>query len=246
MEGQRAQLATGKPFNRYNNVTIWHGLLVNLAILSIFVSIWMQAYDAIDQMAAWPRNLTLALLFIAGTLILMVLPFQISPGVQADLRTTLILLAGLFGGPVVVAATAAAAVVLRALIGGQGAAQGIVGIAGTFVIAGAGHFALRGRRPRALDVLLVSAAGAAGLPATWFFWSGLPSHQMVVGAWVPIMTICFVATVIAGWSIVREEGARRQCAQTSFTPPPSKRFPIRSARKTGTAGSSLPILRRPR
>jgi len=45
-------------------------------------------------------------------------PFQIQPGAQADLRTTLIVLAGLFGRPWVVASTAAAAIIFRSLIGG--------------------------------------------------------------------------------------------------------------------------------
>jgi len=194
-----------QPVGRCEKVTIWHGLLVNLAILSIFVSIWMQAYDAIGRMAVWLRTLTLSVLFIAGVITVILLPFQITTGIQADLRTTLIVLAGLFGGPVVVAGTTVAALVLRAVIGGQGAAQGMAGIAAILIVAAACHFMLRGRRPRAPDVLLASAAGAGGLPAAWLLWSGYPSQQMFVDAWIPIVTIVFVATAIAGLSIVREE-----------------------------------------
>jgi PAS domain-containing protein len=192
-------------------VTIWHGLLVNLAILSIFISIWMQAYDAVGRMAKWLGRLTLAVLFVAVTVTLMLLPFQIVAGIQADLRTTAIIIAGLFCGPFVAAAAAIAAAAVRFYLGGQGAAQGIVAIGGTYVIAIAACLALGGRRPGARDVVLTSLAGAAGLPLTWLLWAGIPTHEMFVNAWIPIVTLAFVATAVVGLSIVREE--RRAASQ---------------------------------
>jgi diguanylate cyclase (GGDEF)-like protein/PAS domain S-box-containing protein len=186
-------------------VTIWQGLLVNLAILSIFISIWMQAYDAIERMPRWLGQLTLAVLFAAVTIMLMLMPFQIVAGIQAALRTTVIVTAGLFGGPFIAVATAIAAVTTRFYLGGQGAAQGVIAIGGTFIIAIAAYLALRGRRPGVRDVVLTSAAGAAGLPLSWWLWAGNPTQEMFINAWIPIVTLAFVATAVAGMSIVREE-----------------------------------------
>ena len=107
---------------------LWQGLLANLGIIAILLSLWPQAMDWAEGWPRWFQALALTCLTSVATILLMTLPFEIQPGVFLDLRRTPIALAGFFGGAPVGLATGAIAALYRASQGGAGATAGIVGI----------------------------------------------------------------------------------------------------------------------
>ena len=187
---------------------LWQGLLANLGIIAILLSLWPQA---VDWAEGWPRSiraLALTCLTSAATVLLMSLPFEIEPGVFVDLRRTPIALAGFFGGAPVGLATGAIAALYRASQGGAGATAGIVGIGLATLIGLAGRSACsrprnstgrrvpsrrrrRGERP---GWILVLPAGIG--QAT--FWAATIASAILV----------FVSTLVAGLAILNEQRRR--------------------------------------
>jgi 5TMR of 5TMR-LYT len=108
------------PVVRSKMTETWHSLLANLAIVAIVVSIWTQLDDPADGPRRLWRTLWLALLLAGGTVAVMALPFEIIPGVFADLRVTMIALSAFFGGPLVGAVAWLAGVAYRLWVGGVG------------------------------------------------------------------------------------------------------------------------------
>src|SRR5579872_1375070 len=88
-------------------------------------------------------------------------PVQVAPDVYCDARATLLVLSGIFGGPLATMIAAAIAAGLRALIGGAAYWNGFVTIACSAAVGVGGHWLMRrrgGLRPR--DLLPLAALGA--------------------------------------------------------------------------------------
>ncbi|MFA6154659.1 diguanylate cyclase [Mesorhizobium sp.] len=142
----------------------WSELLANLAVVAMFVSVWIHTHVWLDRMAALTRATAFGLLMGVGAVILMLTPMQLQPGILVDLRGTMITLAGFFGGPLAGVLAGLMAVAYRSYEGGIGAFAGAVGIGIATTIGIAGYLALNGRAPERLDILkLAAAAGAASL-----------------------------------------------------------------------------------
>ncbi|AZO44459.1 diguanylate cyclase [Mesorhizobium sp. M7D.F.Ca.US.005.01.1.1] len=140
----------------------WSELLANLAVVAMFVSVWIHTHVWLDRRAALTRATAFGLLMGAGAVILMLTPMQLQPGLFVDLRGTMIALAGFFGGPVACVIAGLAAVAFRFHEGGIGVFAGAMGIAIATLIGVAGHLALRGRAPGRVDILILAATAAAG------------------------------------------------------------------------------------
>ena len=70
------------------------------------------------------RQLGFGLVLGCGAIAVMMLPFQVEKGIFVDLRTTMVAVAGLFGGPVSALVTAIIAGAFRLSVGGAGALAG--------------------------------------------------------------------------------------------------------------------------
>ncbi len=179
-------------------MTIWDGLLVNLAIMVIVAVVWTQTYGAIQRIKPWQRTMAFAAMFAFGVIAVMTRPFQLQPGVLIDLRTTLVVLGGLFGGAAVALSTAAVAIAYRVLIGGAGAAQGIMSLVAAFLIGAIGGLAIKGRAVTSRHVVTIAGVSAVGLPVMWILTGAPPTATTVLSVWLPIVAITLTATIAIG------------------------------------------------
>lgn len=195
--------------------TSWSGLLANLAIIAILISVWTHSQEWTDR---WPRQVYLALLAAmtsGGTIALMNLPFEIQPGVITDLRTTLIALSGFLGGPVVGVATGIVTALYRFHLGGIGWPAGVVGVTVATCVGIGGHLLLRGRSPTRRDVFVFATAAATGGLVGFFFLPDGIWQPAITKAGLPTVALIFVSTVIAGLAIV-QEARRRETASANL------------------------------
>ena len=182
----------------------WHSLLANLAIVAIFVSIWTQLGDAVGRAQRALRTASLAALLSAGTIAVLATQFEIRPGVFADLRATMIVLSGFYGGPVVGTVVAIAAAIYRVWVGGVGAPAAVVGMAVALAIGGVGRLALRGRAPNHTDGLIVAAAAAGGSVVGFLFLPSAIRATLFPDVALAVATLTFVAMAGAGLAIVND------------------------------------------
>jgi diguanylate cyclase (GGDEF)-like protein/PAS domain S-box-containing protein len=181
----------------------WVGLLANVGVISIFMSIWAYALNRIGE---WPQSAvaTVGIALTGGaTVALMSVPFEFKPGIQFDLRAVPIALAGFLGGPVD-----------RVAIGGVGAPTGVISAGVVTVIGLSGHFLLRGAPARKRDVVVLAAATSLGqLIAFFFLPDGLWREVLPVVA-APAIILVFVALVVSGVALV-DELHRRETARAN-------------------------------
>ncbi len=184
--------------------TSWSGLLADLAIVAMFVSVWIHGHVWIERWSAPVRSVAFGSLMGLGAITVMLNPVNLMPGVQVDLRLAFIALSGFFGGPIACLVTGSMAMALRFHEGGVGAFSGIVSILAAMIITVAGHLLLRGRQPGRLDIVVIAAAVAAGSRL------GLVvAPQPIVEAYMksvalPSSLLDFAAIVLAGLALYQE------------------------------------------
>lgn len=194
----------------------WSGLLANLAIIAVLISAWTHSQAWTDR---WPRSAYLALLGLmasVGAVGVMNLPIEIRPGVIVDLRTTLIALAGLIGGPVVGIGTGIVAAAYRLYLGGAGWPAGLIGIAVATAIGIVGHLVLHGRSPGPRDILIFAAVTALGGLIGFFFLPEAIWLSALTQIGAPTVALIFVSTLIGGLAIVQEL-SRRETEKSNQT-----------------------------
>ncbi|SDA96072.1 diguanylate cyclase [Mesorhizobium qingshengii] len=182
----------------------WSELLANLAVVAMFVSVWIHTHVWLDRKPAAIRAAAFGLLMGAGAIILMLTPMQIQPGVLVDLRATMIAVAGFFGGPVAGIIAGVMAGAYRAFEGGIGAFAGAVGIAAAMLIGVAGNLALRGRSPTMADIMILGAATAAG---SLLGLSVLPQSVLQIvlpKVTLPSTLLIFVSVAVSGLALYQE------------------------------------------
>ena len=194
---------------------VWHGLMANLAVVTLFVAGWTYVQTLFDRYPPLVRSLALGVVFGLGAVMAMLSSFSLQPGINIDLRTTLVSSAGLFGGPFggLVAALIAAA--FRLHVGGTGAWGGSIAI---FVVLGLSlglHAVTRRRELRVADVLalaltlaLLSLLATAAVP-------GLRPEAIGPVA-VPSAVLHFASSLLAGLAMLYE-GRRRTALRENQT-----------------------------
>lgn len=182
----------------------WSQLLANVAIVAMFVAVWIQTHVWIDRLGASARALAFGLVMGVGAITVMAVPVQLTQGVLVDLRYTLIALSGLFGGPIAGLVTGVIAGSFRLYEGGVGAFAGCVSILATLIVATAGHLLLRGRAPGRLDILVVAAAVAVGsrVGLAVLPWPIVESYLSTAA--LPSALLDFAAIVLAGLALYQE------------------------------------------
>lgn len=193
----------------------WQGLLQNLAILTILVTVWTHGLDWLEGRARWHREAFGVGLSAAGVILLMQVPLEFRLGVFTDLRGALIALAGFFGSPLIGIAAGLTAAAYRVHLGGAGVAGGVVSIAACAAVGIGGHIIRRGQPTRIRDVLAFAIATSLAVPVGFLV---LPTAIMLptlaeAGPVIAIMT--FLATMVAGLALV-EADRRRETARTNL------------------------------
>lgn len=182
----------------------WSELLANLAVVAMFVSVWIHTHVWLDSKAALTRATAFGLLMGAGAVTLMLTPMQLQPGLFVDLRGTMIALAGFFGGPVACVIAGLAAVAFRFHEGGIGVFAGAMGIAIAIAIGIAGHVALRGRAPGRVDILILAATAAA---SSLLGLLALPREIMqavLPQVALPTSLLIFLSIMLSGLALYQE------------------------------------------
>ena len=193
----------------------WQGLLQNFAILAIVVTVWTHGLDWIEGKARWYRELFGVCLAGASVILLMLVPFEIGPGVFTDLRGALIALAGFLGSPLIGVATALVAVAFRIHLGGAGTTAGVLSSVIAAAVGVGGHILLRGRMATKRDIFTFAIVSAASSVVGLLV---LPHAIMLVTfarAGLPVAVMSFAAAMVAGLTVV-ERDRRRDVARTNL------------------------------
>ena len=193
----------------------WQGLLQNFAILAILVTVWTPGLDWIEGKARWWRELFGAVLAGIGVILMMLVSFEIGPGVITDLRGALIALAGFLGSPLIGVTTALVAAAYRFHLDGIGATAGVLSIIIAAAVGVGGHMLLRGRMATKRDIFAFAIVSAASSVVGFFV---LPHAIMLVTfaqAGLPVAVMSFVAAMVAGLTVV-ERDRRRDVARTNL------------------------------
>ncbi len=136
------------------------GLFNNLALYIILVAAYGFLNARIPRgpgAAGVRRQAVLGLVFGLFVIGFMQVKIPVFKGVLVDQRNSVVILSGVFGGPLSAALTASVAAVYRASLGGQGVLGGIIGIS-LSALAGV----VIGRRRAAIDQLWKAALAAVG------------------------------------------------------------------------------------
>ena len=135
-----------------------HGLIANLAVVGLFVSVWLFAKEALVRHTHGKRVVVLGILVGLGSIATMAMAVRTQDGLLFDLRFALLATGAFLEGPIVGVIAALAAITFRFVAGGAGWFAGTVGILLSALIGIAAYrwlpfrWTLRQFAPRALLV----------------------------------------------------------------------------------------------
>lgn len=141
-----------------------HGLIANLAVVGLFVSVWLFAKEALVRHSHRKRSVVLGILLGFGSIATMAMAVTTRDGVLFDLRFALLATAAFLEGPIVGVIAGLAAIAFRLMSGGAGWLAGSGGILIAVMIGIAAHrwlpfrWLLRQFAPRALVVAMAASA----------------------------------------------------------------------------------------
>ncbi len=139
---------------------MWQGLFGNLAVVALVISGWVNAQHLIERRPRAVRSLVFGLAMGCGAVASMLMAVRLDGGALIDLRTTLVALAGFFGGPIAALVSSAIACAYRLAAGGQTALMGCFGIILASGTGLAGYLLFRNGKRTWMQVLVVSVATA--------------------------------------------------------------------------------------
>lgn len=122
---------------------MWQVLIANIAVVALFISLWVHAQQVLELHPSRHRRLFFAGLMGIAASATMWLPVELFGGAAFDLRALPLAMAGLFSGPFVLAA-AALAVASQILLGGPLLLPGLAVIAATTLLASGTAILTRG------------------------------------------------------------------------------------------------------
>ena len=120
----------------------WQVLVGNLASVALLISLWMHLYYRFYSLSKTQLKLGFGLMMGLGVVISMLLSVEFEGGIRFDLRSSLLAISAMFGGPLAIALTAPMAAAFRMIMGGAGAINGVIGIVIVSAVCLAAHFAL--------------------------------------------------------------------------------------------------------
>lgn len=209
-----------------HQIVMWESMVANLATVALVVLGWNQAQSCLDRLTCAARRTLFAVAMGGGAVASMLLAVQLEPGVIFDLRSTLISLAGFFGGAPGALIAGGIAAVYRMLLGGQGVWAGLIGIGCAGGVGVLGHLLMRGRKPTFPHLLCFAACVSAATIAP--FWT-LPAEirsAALQGFGVEISLLNFAAAGAAAVAVVHMLGlaAERELLRAALAQAPDFQF----------------------
>ncbi len=142
----------------------WHSLVGNFAVVALFISFWVHGRFVLNGRPKWVRNAAFGAIMGLGAIATMVLAVRSDGGSLLDLRSSMIAVAGFFGGPIAAGVAVAFAAAYRLAAGGGSALAGLIGIVLAGVVGVSVSRMTRHRVPPLATVgLLALAVGCIGL-----------------------------------------------------------------------------------
>jgi signal transduction histidine kinase/CheY-like chemotaxis protein/HPt (histidine-containing phosphotransfer) domain-containing protein len=160
-------------------------------------------------------------------------PILVAPGVAIDGRAALLVLAGLFGGPISTAAAAVVGFDYRALLEGNDCLGGFASMLLSAAVGIAGHRLLRRTEPRAAQFPLLFALALAGALSAevGVLLIGPPVRDIALhSVAIPLGMRTFCGILLIGFLILREQ--RRSALEAELTES-QERFRTMSANAPG-------------
>lgn len=170
------------------------------------------AYSLVPQSWKGAReSVFLGVLFGLGAVLAMVDPVELRPGLIVDSRTTLVMLAGLFGGPVAAVISGACAIAFRLYLGGVGAFPGSIVIVLSMILSLFGYFVLRHNGEKDVDIgILAIIAGLSpltSLAALLLPWE--MAARVLQETFVPSGIVRVAGVLLLGTILMHERSRRR-------------------------------------
>lgn len=108
--------------------SIWQVLIGNLASMALLISLWMHLHYKFYRLSKRLLKFGFGAMMGLGVIVSMLLSVEFENGVYFDLRSSLLAISAIFGGPLAIAVTAPMAFAFRAMMGGVGVTNGLIGI----------------------------------------------------------------------------------------------------------------------
>lgn len=183
------------------------GMLVSLSIISGFVGHKWKT--------GWYESLSQGAIFGFASMMGMLHPLILAPGLIFDGRSVMISLAGLFFGPVAAAVAGAMALMLRVYQGGQGALMGALVIISSALIGVAFHTRIKKSAEQKFAALEIFAMGIAVHVTMVLLMFTLPADKAISTVKLmgtPVLLAYPLATVLIG-RILSESNERRKLTE---------------------------------
>jgi diguanylate cyclase (GGDEF)-like protein/PAS domain S-box-containing protein len=150
----------------------WQVLIGNLAVVTLFVIGWGRVRPSLRHLSSGVRSASFGAAMGVGAIATMIMSAEFQPGMHVDLRSTLLVVSGFFGGPLAAGIAVIMALVWRIWMGGTGMPAGVAIIVLVALIGLVAHFLVRRRQPAVWHgvvlgaaVALVSLVGLLRLPS---------------------------------------------------------------------------------
>jgi len=187
---------------------MWQTLLADAAVVLLLIGAWTAQGPYLERAGRRWQAMACGLLFSAGVVVVMAMPFRLAEGFYFDLRTSVIVLSGLAGGPIACAMTVFSAVAYRISTGGGGVPAAMVGLANVGLVGlAASRMTYRGRAGWVEAVYLGLWAATGSILA----FLVLPSEIIAMAfdqVAFPVGILIFASTFAAAGALIQERRRR--------------------------------------
>ncbi|WFU12144.1 diguanylate cyclase (plasmid) [Rhizobium sp. CB3090] len=171
----------------------WQVLIGNIAAVSLLISVWMHLHYRLYRLTEVQAQIAFGLMMGLGAIVSMALSVEIDSGYYLDLRSTLLAVSAVYGGPWAILVTGTLTAIYRIFMGGAGLQPGLISIVVVSLFAASLYFLLR-RQPMDLKRIVATAFIVTAVSlAVGLVYRGNDSPIMALGFTV----IGFVGTLAA-------------------------------------------------
>ncbi len=186
------------------------------SLLAVGLLIYAQLKPLLLRYPSWLRQILEGAIFSVLIAVTMAAPVMLQGGVRLDLRTTLVCLAVVFGGPLCGLVTVVVAIALRELAGGATALAGVMMVIFPyfFSLAYLRWIEGRGFKIGYRDMVLLGIGIDICRVIVWFLFLGYDFTLRTMDAtWFALVFLVPCSVVLLGWVVLLVE-ERRSLAQT--------------------------------
>ena len=192
-----------------SGTALFLALFSNLALLIVLVAAYGSCYNILQKRSRLQRQVAVGLLFGCIVLICMHVKITVYHGVRVDQRNAIVILCGLFGGPLAAVVSAAMGGVYRVLLGGDGICGGLVGLSLSAAVGSGLHLT----RPKIDSLWKIALASLCAtiliLPGFLPIGSLREGWELLRSIAIPYGTAIFMGVFFVWLLLEREEQRRR-------------------------------------